>query len=130
MPEYIVKRLKNLLKDKNITLNKAKILVLGVTYKKDVKDLRKSPSLDIIDLLLDAKTDVSYSDPYIPYLKFGKINLKSIKLNKNSLNKFDCLVLATDHRAINYREIIKHSNLIFDTRGVLKNINNKKIVLL
>lgn len=130
MPAYIVKRLKNLLKDKNKPINKAKILVLGVTYKKDVKDLRKSPSLDIIELLLEEKINVSYFDPYIPYLKLGKINLKSVKLNKNTIKKFDCLVLATDHKCINYKEIIQHSNLIFDTRGVLKNIKNEKIVLL
>ncbi|MBM3248596.1 MAG: nucleotide sugar dehydrogenase [Candidatus Omnitrophica bacterium] len=130
MPAYIVQRLKKLLKDKNKPIHKAKILVLGATYKKDVKDLRKSPSLDIIELLLREKIDVSYFDPYIPYLKLGKINLKSIKLNKNAIKQFDCLVLATDHKCINYKGIIQHANLIFDTRGVLKNIKNRKVILL
>ncbi|HOX54697.1 MAG TPA: nucleotide sugar dehydrogenase [Candidatus Omnitrophota bacterium] len=130
MPAYIVNRLKDMLKDRKNPVNKSKVLVLGATYKRDVKDLRKSPSLDVIELLLQDKIKVSYFDPYIPYLKFGKINLKSIKLSKDTIKKFDCVVLATDHKCINYREIIKHANLIFDTRGVLKNIKNKKIVLL
>jgi len=130
MPAYIIKRLKKLLKDRNKPINKVKILVLGATYKKDVKDLRKSPSLDIIELLLRERINVAYFDPYIPYLKLGKINLKSIKLDKNAIKQFDCLVLATDHKCINYKEIIQHANLIFDTRGVLKNIKNRKVVLL
>lgn len=130
MPGYIVNRLKAILRKNNKPINKAKILVMGVTYKNDVKDLRKSPSIDIIDLLLKSKVQVSYFDPYIPYLRLDNINLKSIRLNNASLRKFDCLVVATDHQCIDYDSVLKNANLIFDSRGVFKNVKNKKIIRL
>ncbi len=121
MPSYIVERLRSILKKKNKSLAKSKILILGATYKNDVKDLRKSPSLDIIELLLKSKAGVSYYDPYIPYLNFPDINLQSISLNKDSLAKFDCVIVATDHRCVDYNFILKNSRIVFDTRNVYKN---------
>jgi len=130
MPVYIVERMERLLKEKNISLKNSKILVLGVTYKKDIKDLRKSPSLDIIDILQKMKVKVFYSDPLIPYLKFNHTNLRSIILNKGNLKKFDCVVIATEHTAFDYSFIANNAKLIFDTRNVYKNIGNKKITKL
>jgi UDP-N-acetyl-D-glucosamine dehydrogenase len=130
MPRYVVNRLKGILRKTNKPLNKVTILVMGVTYKNDVKDLRKSPSIDIIEELLKKQAKVSYFDPYIPYLKLGKINLKSIKLTKTALRKFDCVIIATDHKCINYKNILENSKAIFDARGVFKNIMNKKIIKL
>jgi UDP-N-acetyl-D-glucosamine dehydrogenase len=127
MPRYIVERVVNLL-DKN--KKQPKILIVGVTYKKDVKDLRKSPALDIIQILQKQKVKVSYYDPLIPYLKIDQINLKSIKLTKDVLNKFDCVVIVTDHSKINYNLILKNAELIFDTRNVYKDIDSEKIVRL
>ena len=113
MPAYIVERLSEILEGKrNLKITQAKIMVLGVTYKKDIKDLRKSPSLDIIEILQQKKAKVWYFDPLIPYLKFNHINLKSIALTKANLRKFDCVVIATDHSAINYNFILKNSKLI------------------
>ncbi|MDP2939746.1 MAG: nucleotide sugar dehydrogenase [Candidatus Omnitrophota bacterium] len=120
MPAYIINRLKQILIAKNKALSKSKILILGVTYKNDVKDLRKSPALDIIDLLLKSKTDVSYHDPYMPYLKISNINLKSIDLDRKNLAKFDCVLVVTAHRRLDYNFILNNSKLIFDTRGVFK----------
>jgi len=130
MPEYIIARVGKNLKKSNKIIRKSRILVIGVTYKKDIKDLRKSPSIDIIELLMRKKAKVSYFDPYIPYLKIGEINLKSVKLTKSTLNKSDCVIIATDHKSVNYNYILKNSKSIFDTRGVLKNIKNKKVVRL
>jgi UDP-N-acetyl-D-glucosamine dehydrogenase len=130
MPEYVVERLENILKEKNTELKKVKILIVGVTYKKDIKDLRKSPSLDIIDTLQKRNVKVSYFDPLIPYLKLNHINLRSIKLKKNSLEKFDCTVIATDHSNINYDFILKNSKLIFDTRNVYRGFKNSKVIKL
>jgi UDP-N-acetyl-D-glucosamine dehydrogenase len=127
MPEYIVERLEDLLLRFNKELSKAKILIIGVTYKKDVKDLRKSPALDIIEILKKKKTAVSYFDPLIPYLKFSNINLKSIKLNSISLGSSDCVVVVTDHSPLDYKFILKHSRLIFDTRNIYKNVTDKKV---
>jgi UDP-N-acetyl-D-glucosamine dehydrogenase len=130
MPTYIVERLQRILTEIKKPISKAKILVIGVTYKKDVKDLRKSPSIEIIDLLLRKKAKVGYFDPYIPYLKLNSINLKSVKINGSLLRKFDCSIVATDHKCIDYSYVLKHSRLIFDTRGVFKDIDDKRIVRL
>jgi UDP-N-acetyl-D-glucosamine dehydrogenase len=102
-------------------------MIIGVTYKKDVKDLRKSPSLDLIDAFQKKNVEVSYYDPLIPYLRVNHINLKSVKLTKEGLRKSDCVVIATDHSGINYSFIRKNSRLIFDTRNVYREIQDKKI---
>jgi len=130
MPEYVVGRLEELLKLKNIGFKKARILVVGVTYKKDIKDLRKSPSVDIIDILQKRSIAVSYFDSLIPYLKLNHINLKSIELKKAELEKFDCVVIATDHSSVDYAFLLKNSTLIFDTRCVYKHTKDKKVVKL
>lgn len=130
MPIYVAKRVEELLEEQGKAIANAKILVIGVTYKKDVKDLRKSPSLDIIGALQKRKAGVSYYDPLIPYLKFNHINLKGIALNPRTLRKFDCVIIATDHSTLDYQSIRRNSRLIFDTRNVYKNIKDKKIVKL
>jgi len=129
MPNYIVERLTKILEERNINLKRAKILIIGATYKKDVKDLRKSPALEIIEILQSKCTKVAYSDPLIPFLKFNGIDLRSIKLNKKTINQFDCTLIVTDHTGINYNLIFNSSKIIFDTRNVFKQ-NNKKIVRL
>jgi len=125
MPEYIAERVGGLLKPK------AKILVLGVTYKKDVKDLRKSPALDIIDILQRKGFSVSYHDPLIPYLRLNHIiNLRSIELTKSGLAKFGCVIIATDHSSVDYDFLLRNSRLIFDARNVYSRLNNSKVVRL
>lgn len=125
MPKYTVGRVVKLLKTKGVSVSKAKILILGVTYKKDVKDLRESPALDVIEEFKKRKTKVDYYDPLIPYLKIKNINLKSIILSSDQLKKYDCVVLITNHSKVNYEFIRKNSRLIFDTRNVYKkNYNN------
>jgi len=130
MPEYIVERVLTILKKNNKALNKIKVLVIGATYKRDVKDLRKSPSLDIIDIFQRKAIKVSYYDPLIPYLKLNHINLESIQLNKQHLAKFDCVIIATDHSGIDYGFILRNSQLIFDSRNVYKKITDRKVVRL
>ncbi len=129
MPFYIVKRLKDILKKQNKTLSAAKILVLGVTYKSDVKDLRKSPALDIIDLLVKSRAKVFYHDPYIPYLKISGINLKSLPLTKHNLAKFDCVLVATAHRSLDYHFILDNARMVFDTRNSIKKKGSNLIKL-
>jgi UDP-N-acetyl-D-glucosamine dehydrogenase len=118
MPIYAIERVKGLFEKQ--TLKNKKVLILGVAYKKDVKDLRESPALEIIEALQRNKAKLKYFDPFFPYLKINSINLKAIKLNKAALSKFDCVVIITDHTNIDYDLIRKHSRLIFDTRNVYK----------
>jgi UDP-N-acetyl-D-glucosamine dehydrogenase len=130
MPKYVVERLGEILNGQGKSLKQARLLVVGVTYKKDVKDLRKSPSLDIIELLQDRKVKVSYYDPLIPYLQWNGINLESISLTGQNLKKFDCVIIATDHSGVDYRFILRNSRLIFDTRNIYKGIRDEKIIRL
>ena len=127
MPAYIVNRVSDILNKNNIDLRKANILVIGATYKKDVKDLRKSPAIDMIDILQENCSKVFYYDPLIPYLKFNHTNLKSINFTKAALAKFDCVIIATGHTCVDYKFILKNSKLIFDTRNVYKGIKDDKI---
>ena len=125
MPAYVVSRL-NALRP----LTETKVLVLGVTYKKDVKDLRKSPGLEIIELLKKQKADVLYADPLIPYLKFAHFNLKATPITEEILKNMDCALLVTDHTGFDYDFILQHSKAIFDTRNVYKGVKNSKIIRL
>lgn len=130
MPEYVVNRLESLLKDKRIRLKKSRILLIGVTYKKDIKDLRKSPALDIIEILKKKGIKVSYHDPLVPFLKFPNLNLKSILLTKENLKKFDCVVITTDHSCLDYNLILDNARSIFDTRNIYIGKKNRKVVRL
>jgi UDP-N-acetyl-D-glucosamine dehydrogenase len=130
MPKYVVDRVLAGLKGKGISATKARILVIGATYKKDIKDLRKSPALDIIALLQKNACKVAYFDPLIPYLKISGIDLKSIKLNKGILSRYDCAVIATDHSGVDYSLILRGSKLVFDSRNVYKGVRNERIIRL
>ena len=130
MPAYIVKRIKEILISQNKSLAGSRILIIGVTYKRGVKDLRKSPALDIINILQERNAQVAYYDPLIPYLRINRINLNSIKLKQANLAKFDCAVVITDHSNVDYDFILKNSSLIFDTRNVYVKATHKKIIRL
>ncbi len=127
MPGYVVSRVEQLLKDDGLAFKNAKVLVVGVTYKKDIKDLRKSPAIDIIECLENRKASVAYHDPLIPYLRVNRINLRSVKLCDKVLSGFDCVVIATDHSGIDYKSLLKNSKFVFDTRNVYKGIKDNKI---
>jgi UDP-N-acetyl-D-glucosamine dehydrogenase len=127
MPAYIVKRVADALRRKGGGIKGSRILVLGVTYKKDVKDLRKSPSIDVIANLIKRGAKVSYSDPLIPFLKIKGIDLKSTPLSKKNIGSFDCVLIATDHSGVDYRGLLDSSKFIFDSRNVFKGNHREKV---
>ena len=97
--------------------------MLGIAYKKNVDDLRESPALKIIELLSESFAKVSYSDPHIPFYKDQKIfksKLRSVKLTPKEIEKYDALIITTDHDLFDFKMIQKNSDLIIDTRGVYK----------
>jgi len=126
MPAYAVTRLKEML---GKSFKNARVLVLGVTYKKDVKDLRKSPSLSLIELL-QKQTRVDYYDPLAAFVKLGGLDIKSIEVTPATIKKYDVVVVAVDHSAVDYDLIYRNARLIFDTRNVYKDKTDKKIVKL
>lgn len=132
MPQYIIDRLERILSKKKKILDKSKILVLGVSYKRDVKDLRESPAIEIIDKLKARRVLVSYYDPYFPYLKINNIDLKREKIDKHTLKKFDCALVLSDHSDMDYKFMAKNIRLILDTRNIFSRlgIKSKNIIKL
>lgn len=130
MPGYVGSRVQEALEERGRKIKGARILVVGVTYKKDVKDLRKSPGIDIIKGLGLKGAKVSYFDPFIPCLKINDLSLKSTVLKNEALSRFDCVVIAADHSNINYKYILSYSKLILDTRNAYKGVNNNKVIRL
>ena len=103
-------------------------MIMGATYKKDVKDLRKSPSLKLIEILQAKKCKVDYYDPIIPYLKIGNLDLTSVEFSKNVIASYDCIVIATDHTKVDYKSLLKYAKFIYDVRNVYKNTKSKKVI--
>jgi UDP-N-acetyl-D-glucosamine dehydrogenase len=130
MPEYIVTRITEALNTKSKSTKGAKVLMLGVTYKKDTEDLRESPSLRIMELLVEKGAGVSYHDPYVTEIKIKNKILKSIKLDKKELGSYDCVVITADHSYYDLNFMVNNSKLIFDTRGCTVNIKANNIIRL
>ncbi|MCM8781660.1 MAG: nucleotide sugar dehydrogenase [Candidatus Omnitrophica bacterium] len=130
MPEYVVKRISGILNSLKKPMCGSKILIIGVSYKKDVSDTRESPAIEIIKLLKKEGADISYFDPYVAEIKIDNKKLKSITWNSKIFKHNDCAVIITDHSAIDYESVLNSSNMIFDTRNVYKNIYSKKVIRL
>jgi UDP-N-acetyl-D-glucosamine dehydrogenase len=128
MPAYAIKCLASILHNRKKSLKGSKLLVLGATYKKDVKDLRKSPSLALIAQLQKANTTVDYHDPIVPYLAIDGINMNSVPLTKEAIRKYDCVIVAVDHSDVDYNLIAKHAKLVFDIKNIYKGKPAKNIV--
>jgi UDP-N-acetyl-D-glucosamine dehydrogenase len=121
MPQWVVTKLADALNDRQKSIKGSKILVLGIAYKKNVDDMRESPSVEIMEILRDKGAILSYSDPHVPeFPKMRKhlFDLKSVHLTQDTISKFDGIILSTNHDAFDYGLIIKNSKLIVDTRGV------------
>ncbi len=130
MPYYVVSRIMEALNSRDKSLNSAKVLVLGVAYKRDVEDVRESPSLKLIELLCEKGANVSYNDPYVASVRISEKNLRSVELTDEQLASADCVVIATDHTCYDYKDIAQKSSFVFDTRGVTRKLRNKDIVRL
>lgn len=123
MPEYVVGKLVDGLNSQRKALNGSRVLVLGVAYKKNVDDMRESPSAVIMDLIQERGGEVAYSDPHVPVfppMRRHRFALRSVELSPASLAAFDVVVVATNHDAFDYALIREHARLIVDTRGVYR----------
>lgn len=135
MPYNVVDAIGNALNDRQKSLKGSRMLVLGVAYKKDVDDLRESPTLKIMQLLIEHGARVEYNDPYFPQLHkmrhYDYSQMRSVELTPSNLGSFDCVVIATDHTSYDYQAIVEASPLIVDTRNATRRItrNRNKIVL-
>jgi UDP-N-acetyl-D-glucosamine dehydrogenase len=133
MPYYVLERLVGALNDRKKCLNGAKILVLGVAYKKDIDDDRESPSYAIMQLLSDRGAELYYNDPHIPRLKpvrKHRFQMESVELTEDRLRPMDAVMILTDHSAYDYEWIVQQAPLVIDTRNATRDVKEgrEKIV--
>src|ERR1700682_4942330 len=129
MPYHVLDYVAKALNQHKKALNGAKVLVLGLAYKKDIDDLRESPSLTIIELLQQQGAVVSYNDPFFPTVGKGrKYDLQMTCTPLDNLGQYDCVLIVTDHSDYDYQRIVRESQLVVDTRNALKGIDSPKIV--
>jgi UDP-N-acetyl-D-glucosamine dehydrogenase len=131
-PYYVVEKSAEALNKSKKALNGAKILILGAAYKKDIDDMRESPSLKLIEIYREKGAIVEYHDPLVtilPKTRRYKYDMKSVKLTKENLNNYDLVVLSTDHSIFNYKFIVTNTKLIIDTRNAFeaRGIKSKKV---
>jgi UDP-N-acetyl-D-glucosamine dehydrogenase len=121
MPKWVIGKVADALNDRGKALRGSRVLVLGVAYKKNVDDPRESPCIELMELLQDKGAEIAYSDPHIPVfprMREHYFDLSSVELTAESLERFDCVVVGTNHDGFDYGLIKKHARLIVDTRGV------------
>ena len=129
MPRFVIGKLMDALNDRAKALKGAKVLILGLAYKKDIDDVRESPSLELIKLLREKGAKVDYNDPHVPRThKMREYDLKmtSKKLSAAMLARYDAVLISTDHSSYDYQFIVDSAKLVIDTRNATANVNVKK----
>lgn len=124
MPQYVVDKVAEALNQKKKSIAGSKILILGVTYKKNISDTRESPAIEIIHILKGKKAEVSYVDPYVPNFVTDVFNLTSKKLSRRLLMNSDAVVIVADHDIFDYKFIVANSPIVIDTRNAAKGIKH------
>ena len=123
MPYFVVDRVMMALNEQGKAMKDARVLVLGIAYKKDVDDARETPAFKVIEILMDRGAKVDYNDPFIPIAPITrkyKLNRKSVDLTPENLKNYDCVVITTDHSVYDPEFLVKHCRLIVDTRNLIK----------
>ena len=134
MPYHVVDALVRALNEREKSLKGSKVLLLGMAYKKDVDDLRESPSLKLLELLTGNGALLDYNDPYFPALfkmrHYDFSKMRSVELTPASLAKYDCVLISTDHSSYDFNEIVKNAKLVIDTRNATRHVkqHREKIV--
>jgi UDP-N-acetyl-D-glucosamine dehydrogenase len=124
MPHYVVEKVADALNSRRKAINGAKILIAGVAYKRDIDDMRESPALDVMGLLHAKGAVVSYADPFVPQVHGrewpGGFDIQAVDLTRSSIGQYDCVVIATEHKAFDYAALVAEADLIVDTRNAIK----------
>ncbi len=127
MPAFVIEKLTDALNERRRSLKGAKVLVLGVAYKRDLDDTRESPALKIMDLLVKKGAEIGYHDPYVPALGRSRhydFHLRSVALTPQELRRWDATIIATDHSAFDYAMIVDASALVVDTRNATRSLTS------
>lgn len=120
MPRHVVSRIADVLNDHRHPIRGSRVLVLGVTYKRDVNDVRESPALEVIRLLQEKGARVQYSDPFVAQLAIGETKLTSTPLTPATLRSAECVAILTDHRAFDYAAVVREAAVVVDVRNALR----------
>jgi UDP-N-acetyl-D-glucosamine dehydrogenase len=127
-PAFVVAKIGDLINDRRKPLNGSKILALGVAYKRDVDDVRESPAIDVMTLLIGKGAEVSFADPFVSKIMIGERKLTAVEPTAAAIAESDVVLMLTDHTAFDRQEIAKHAALIVDTRNAFKGIASDCIV--
>ena len=132
MPEYVRDKAARILNDAQKSLSGSSILLLGVAYKKNIDDWRESPSIDVAELLLEAKAQVQFCDPHVSEVTLGGTTINAVELNAQNIANADLVIITTDHDAFDYELAVNNCTSMFDTRGITRNLkcDTSKVVLL
>ncbi|MCE9662473.1 nucleotide sugar dehydrogenase [Halomonas sp. M5N1S17] len=131
MPDYVVGKLVDGLNQRGCALKGSRVLVLGIAYKKNVDDMRESPSVHIMERIRARGGEVAYSDPHVPLfptMREHHFDLESVPLSPSTLAEYDAVVLATDHDRFDYDMIRSHAKLIVDTRGIYRGASSDRLI--
>ncbi len=128
MPYHVVNKVIAALSDIGLSASRSRVLVLGVAFKKDIDDIRSSPAIKVIELLKPKVRSLAYHDPFVPSFSEHGLAMRSIRMTKALLARTDCVVITTNHSCFNYKDIVKYSKLVVDTRNATKGIQSRKIV--
>ena len=129
MPHFVVEKIQNALNDVARALRGSHVHIMGVAYKRDIDDVRESPALDIIHLLLARGAKITYSDPFVPSIRMEGSDMTAVA-PEEAVSQADCVVIVTDHRDFDYAETVRSAKLIVDTRNALKAFSSEKIIRL
>jgi UDP-N-acetyl-D-glucosamine dehydrogenase len=129
MPEYVVQRIADALNSVRKPINGSRIHLFGIAYKRDVSDMRESPALDILELLVGRGATVAYTDPYVPEMRHGDHLYQSVPFDRVMPASCDCVVVTTDHSAFDYAQIAAFP-LVVDTRNAMRHIGGTNIFTL
>ena len=132
MPHYVVSKVMEALNDHEKSLKGSKVLILGLAYKKDIDDVRESPSLELITLLKAHGAKVDYNDPYVPRThKMREYDLKmtSKPVTAASIKSYDVVLISTDHSDYDYQMIADNAKLIVDSRNAMAKVKNRKNIV-
>jgi UDP-N-acetyl-D-glucosamine dehydrogenase len=126
MPRHVVTLVADALNERGRAVKGSRVLILGVTYKRDVGDIRESPAIEVIRMLEEKGAAVAYADPFVPQLTEGTLKLTAVPLTPETLAGTDCAVLLTDHRAFDYPAIARGAPLIVDVRNAFREVTEHR----
>ena len=127
MPRYVVERVAEALNSRSLAIRGARIHLFGMAYKPNVSDVRESPAIDVAELLLRRGAAVSYSDPFVPAVREGSVELEAVVAERVLAEGIDCAVITTDHSGVDYAEIARRAPVVVDTRNALAGTQGEHI---